>query len=207
MDRIDKIIPQSLEMIERSKEHSEPAAPSMLTERHMAHLWQRMAHIYGHRWISSYGEFDPNKAAGTWLAGLGDLSPEQIAAGLHQCLREADEWPPSLPKFRLLCLEIDEEDIDQEIKVMLGSYDYGMMTYDRLAAYKRQHRDQVIARLSSRRVDSQQQALPPPAEVKTPVRRLTPEENLEYLAVARQRIADAKRDQLTRKLQSQGKEA
>lgn len=59
-----------------------------------------MTRIYGHKW-SSIAESDD----GTWLAGLQDLTPEQIAIGLGNLLQAGTEWPPSLPEFRDYCLD------------------------------------------------------------------------------------------------------
>ncbi len=74
--------------------------PSGLTERHIGLLWERMAKIYGHKWVSSYGETDD----GSWLTGLHDVTPEQVSAGLEKCRTSAEPWPPSLPEFRAMCL-------------------------------------------------------------------------------------------------------
>lgn len=74
--------------------------PSGLTDRHMGVLWERMAKIYGHKWVSSYGEEDD----GTWLTGLHDVTPEQIGVGLEACRVSAEPWPPTLPQFRAMCL-------------------------------------------------------------------------------------------------------
>lgn len=60
-----------------------------------------MARIYGHKW-TSIAESDD----GTWLAGLQDLTPENIAIGLGALLQSGDEWPPSLPEFRDCCLGV-----------------------------------------------------------------------------------------------------
>lgn len=58
-----------------------------------------MANLYGHRWVSGYGEADD----GTWLRGLRGLTPMQLANGLNACCESGDAWPPSLPVFRALC--------------------------------------------------------------------------------------------------------
>ncbi len=71
-----------------------------MTDRHIRVLWERMAKIYGHKWVSSYGEMDD----GTWLTGLGDVTPEQVGAGLEKCRTSAEPWPPTLPEFRAMCL-------------------------------------------------------------------------------------------------------
>lgn len=76
------------------------AQSNVLTPRHIALLWERMAMIYGHRWTSSYGDKDD----GTWLSGLADITPEQIGLGLEKCRTSGDEWPPTLPVFRARCL-------------------------------------------------------------------------------------------------------
>jgi hypothetical protein len=58
-----------------------------------------MAMIYGHRWVSSFGERDD----GTWRDGLSGVSPQQIAHALGRCVTSKEPWPPSLPAFRALC--------------------------------------------------------------------------------------------------------
>lgn len=59
-----------------------------------------MTAIYGHKWASAYGETD---ADDTWARGLHDVSPQQLAAGLHACLWRTDPWPPTLPEFISMC--------------------------------------------------------------------------------------------------------
>lgn len=58
-----------------------------------------MAKIYGHKWVSSYGEADD----GSWGKGLAGITPEQIGVGLDQILKDGESWPPSLPEFRMMC--------------------------------------------------------------------------------------------------------
>lgn len=65
-----------------------------------------MAEIYGHRWTSAYGDDAGDGAGLTWGKGLAGLTPEQIGAGVSGALRSADPWPPTLPQFRAMCLEI-----------------------------------------------------------------------------------------------------
>jgi hypothetical protein len=65
-----------------------------------------MAAIYPHRWTSAMGD-DPNSTAGdTWAKGLTGLSAGQLANGLEACLTRNDAWPPTLPEFRALCLDV-----------------------------------------------------------------------------------------------------
>lgn len=81
-------------------------SPEPASERVMRQLWQRMAEIYGHKWVSAYGE-DAGKGAGlTWAKGLSGLGPQKIARGLEAALVSAEPWPPTLPEFRALCLGI-----------------------------------------------------------------------------------------------------
>jgi hypothetical protein len=76
-----------------------------LREEHMPLLWMRMARIYGHRWISNHGDADD----GTWLEGLAGVTLDGIKRGLEACRDSGEEWPPSLPKFRAMCLGRDHE--------------------------------------------------------------------------------------------------
>lgn len=55
--------------------------------------------MYGHRWVSSFGEKDD----GTWCRGLGDISVDELRHGLDACLKNENPWPPTLPEFRALC--------------------------------------------------------------------------------------------------------
>jgi hypothetical protein len=61
----------------------------------MDRFWLRMTHMYGHKWVSSYGEEDD----GTWRKGLSLLTPEQIGHGITECLKREEAWPPTLPEF------------------------------------------------------------------------------------------------------------
>ena len=71
-----------------------------INEKHIERIWERMTMIFGHKWASSYGERDD----GTWLVGLGELTLEQISHGLNEVLKSDMEWPPSLSKFRQMCI-------------------------------------------------------------------------------------------------------
>lgn len=71
-------------------------------------LWERMSHIYGHKWSSSMGESAIangalSDVAQTWATGLNGVTGEQLAAGLHACINRNEPWPPTLPEFRALC--------------------------------------------------------------------------------------------------------
>jgi hypothetical protein len=78
----------------------------------MRKLWVRMAAVYGYRWTSAYGErCDDDSGAltvagDTWQRGLSGVGEHRIGTGLNACLMSADPWPPTLPHFRALCMEI-----------------------------------------------------------------------------------------------------
>lgn len=68
----------------------------------IANLWQLMTSMYGHRWVSAYGdEVDPD---GVWLATLRDISPLEIRKGFGALRESGGEWPPSAPQFRAMCV-------------------------------------------------------------------------------------------------------
>jgi hypothetical protein len=67
--------------------------------------------IYGHKW-SAIAEADD----GTWLQGLRGLSPDQVAHGLSMLVDDFHEWPPSLPEFKKLCIDFDNEILDYYIE-------------------------------------------------------------------------------------------
>ena len=74
--------------------------PSGLTDEDVDRLWERMTMVYGHKWISAYGTADD----GTWLVGLGDITPKQVGVGLEKVRTSAEPWPPTLPEFRAMCM-------------------------------------------------------------------------------------------------------
>ena len=85
---------------EKLGERTETAQQNGLTDAHIAKFWLRMTMIYGHKWTSSFSARDD----GTWLKGLGDVTPEQIGIGLEKCRTSGEGWPPTLPDFRAMCL-------------------------------------------------------------------------------------------------------
>lgn len=63
-----------------------------------------MAEVYGHKWVSQYGEVSTESgeltsAAKTWAQGLSKLSMDEISSGFSGLLDREDGWPPSLPEF------------------------------------------------------------------------------------------------------------
>ncbi len=74
----------------------------------MTNLWERLTHIYGHKFASAYGEsaIDEHgltEAAKTWASGLRGISGDQIANGLRECVDCGESWPPTLPEFVATC--------------------------------------------------------------------------------------------------------
>lgn len=65
-----------------------------------------MLAMYGHTWATAYGEQPEGATAETWASCLAGVSNQQIADGLHACLAEGGEFPPSAPRFRGMCLGI-----------------------------------------------------------------------------------------------------
>lgn len=71
-----------------------------------------MSAIYLQRWTSALGA-SPHDADGkltvggdTWARGLAGLTGDQLGRGLEACSSTAEDWPPTLPQFRALCLAI-----------------------------------------------------------------------------------------------------
>ena len=75
---------------------------SAMTDRKFAEFFAVMAGIFGHKWVSQYGQDPDSIAARVWNDGLTGLSLKQIAEAVkHYKNRSiADAWPPSLPEFR-----------------------------------------------------------------------------------------------------------
>lgn len=79
-------------------------------------LWERMAALYHHRWTSALGDMPQGDdgsltvAGDTWARGLAGITPEQVGQGVDACLTRSDAWPPTLPEFRALCLQVPSFD-------------------------------------------------------------------------------------------------
>lgn len=81
----------------------------------MANLWERLTHLYGHKFTSTFGEAAVKDgkltgAAQTWASGMRGLTGEQIAQGLRACFDRAEalppgkeDWPPTAPEFVAMC--------------------------------------------------------------------------------------------------------
>lgn len=83
----------------------------MADSKTVIQLFFRMTHLYGHKWVSVYGQ--PTRPDGSltvsaeqWLYDLRDMTPEQVAAGVAETERRALEWPPGPIEFKRLCMGI-----------------------------------------------------------------------------------------------------
>lgn len=66
-----------------------------------------MTGIYLHRWTAAAGEVPSEGPAGAlWARGLRGLTDAQVRHGIAACVASGDDWPPSLPAFRAMCLDI-----------------------------------------------------------------------------------------------------
>ena len=101
MDHISKITNQV-------SQNGQPQQDENLNNKIMINLWERLTHIYGHKFASAYGESaiegnNLTEAARTWASGLRGLAGEQIATGLRECINCGASWPPTLPEFVKMC--------------------------------------------------------------------------------------------------------
>lgn len=71
--------------------------PSAWVER----LFERLLAMYGRKFADMWGCVEIGAMKSAWAKALGDLTTDEISAGLGRCLER--EWPPTLPEFRNLC--------------------------------------------------------------------------------------------------------
>lgn len=90
-----------------STECAQPMPPQKLPDRLLERLWLKMAEMFGHRWTASFGvSADPSSA---WASTLKGLDGRQLAHGLNVVAARGEEWPPSAPAFRAMCLNAAPE--------------------------------------------------------------------------------------------------
>ena len=92
----------------RVEQNSLNSGSSAIPPRAIARFWTRMAEIYGHKWVSQFGECADDRgnltsAAQTWSQGLATIPLESISLGFSALVEKGNEWPPSLPEFLALC--------------------------------------------------------------------------------------------------------
>lgn len=77
----------------------------------MPQFFARMEHLYGHRWTTNYGKAVNGKgeltlAAKQWAHDLADFPPHAILRAMKRLESEYREWPPTVPQFKALCLDL-----------------------------------------------------------------------------------------------------
>lgn len=101
-----KKIGQLMQMQPATKAVESSSTVSRIEKRHIDRLWVKMEKIYSpSTWHKKHGASDD----GTWLRGLSDLTPADIARGVARCEKSESEWPPNLPLFRQLCTAVGGE--------------------------------------------------------------------------------------------------
>lgn len=83
---------------EQTSKEDEPLSTSDDCDR----FWVQAADIWGHKFTSSYGV----EPSAVWKLALAGLTQAQIKNGLRLCLAKKLAWPPSLPEFCDMCLEV-----------------------------------------------------------------------------------------------------
>lgn len=97
-----------------------------ITSDDIDEVYRRMARMYGHKFISNFGTADD----GTWLMALSGLQRSDLTRGLTALLSHADDWPPSVPRFKRMCLGVTDNHIEERaIKLAKNGDSY---SFDRL---------------------------------------------------------------------------
>lgn len=88
----------------------------------------KMAAIYPYKWSGQFAnEESVLIAKEEWHEGLEDLTVEQIKKGLSHCRKNGDQFPPSIPQFRQMCLPtLEEMNVieEEEAYYQLSNHDY-----------------------------------------------------------------------------------
>lgn len=66
--------------------------------------------MYGSRWGSQYADPEVMRVCkSVWQKYLFDVTQEQVEHGFQRLMNDGlnHDYPPSLPKFRALCLDLD----------------------------------------------------------------------------------------------------
>lgn len=102
---VSNVIPIARDQLSTGSSRPSPnEKPVKLRQPLLDKLWAKMAEMYGHRWTGSVGVSADQDHA--WASVLGGLNGQQIANGLGQLVERADDWPPSAPEFRAMCLHV-----------------------------------------------------------------------------------------------------
>lgn len=140
------------------KRPSEEPKPSLgnsdaLAERHIVRLYSRMQHLFGHKWMSAYGDAmgvsELTSSAKHWYYDLREFTPAQVAQGLMRVEQLAPEWPPSPMEFKKLCMGVPtiEEVIDRknDYGPICGEIRKRLDWYNLESMPTKQMRDQALA--------------------------------------------------------------
>lgn len=102
---VSNVIPIARDQLSTgSSRPSQIEKPEKLRQVLLDKLWTKMTEMYGHRWTGSVGVLADQDHA--WATVLGGLNGMQIASGLGMLVERADDWPPSAPEFRAMCLHV-----------------------------------------------------------------------------------------------------
>ena len=67
-------------------------------------MFARMALMYGHKFMSLYGDTDVKiEAEREWGRSLSGFNLDDIKRGLDKCVDEYPSWPPTIGEFKNLC--------------------------------------------------------------------------------------------------------
>ena len=75
---------------------------SLMRKRAMIRLWQVLSELYGHKFISQYGD-EPSQV---WARALENVGLANIKRGIERLPERKDEWPPTAIEFFNLCREV-----------------------------------------------------------------------------------------------------
>lgn len=111
-------------------EESKASASSteIFSDKVMTKIWVRMLAIYGHKWASHLGaavdaDGRLSESAHTWQQGLVGVSLENLKTAFDALVLKNQEWPPSLPEFRKLCLSgirADAPSLDEIVSMLIS---------------------------------------------------------------------------------------
>lgn len=72
-----------------------------IPEAWVERLFEKMAALYGNKFLDMWGKTDLKTVKALWSQELGKLSREEITRGANQLMTL--EWPPTLPQFLKIC--------------------------------------------------------------------------------------------------------
>ena len=73
-----------------------------MRKKAMIRLWQVLSELYGHKFISQYGD-EPSQV---WARALENVGFENIKRGIERLPERKDEWPPTAIEFFNLCRDV-----------------------------------------------------------------------------------------------------